>query len=541
MAYDYKRQPYVTPPGITASEPRHPVAIIGAGPVGLAMAIDLALHGVACVVLDDNDVVSIGSRGLCWAKRTLEIYDRLGVGQRITDKGVTWQVGRQFHGEAELFNFDLLPEPGHKMPAFVNLQQYYVEDYLIDRARDFPDLIDLRFKNTVTGHQDQGDHVRLRIDTPDGPYEIDAHYLLACDGAKSPTRARMGLGFDGQSFEEQFLIADIEMHASPFGDTDVPERWFWFDPAFHPGKSALLHMQPDNIYRIDLQLAAGADPKAEAQPDRVMPRIKAMLGDKDFRLDWVSVYSFRCARLERFVHDRVIFVGDSAHVVSPFGARGGNGGIQDVDNLGWKLAAILNGDAPMALLESYDSERGHAADENILNSARATNFMTPKSPAEAEFRAETLRLARCEHFARKLLNSGRLSLPASYAGMALQTPSDAPVPPGAACPDAPLKDGDNNPVWLIDLLRGFTLLGLGNVSLPTVEGITRIGIDQTGDYPCFADPDGLASARYGCDRAYLIRPDGHVCASFTAPTRAGIAAARDRALGQHITESESAA
>ena len=191
------------------------MAIIGAGPVGLAMAIDLALHGVACVVLDDNDVVSIGSRGLCWAKRTLEIYDRLGVGQRITDKGVTWQVGRQFHGEAELFNFDLLPEPGHKMPAFVNLQQYYVEDYLIDRARDFPDLIDLRFKNTVTGHQDQGDHVRLRIDTPDGPYEIDAHYLLACDGAKSPTRARMGLGFDGQSFEEQFLIADFEMHPSP--------------------------------------------------------------------------------------------------------------------------------------------------------------------------------------------------------------------------------------------------------------------------------------------------------------------------------------
>ena len=308
------------------------------------MAIDLALRGVASVVLDDNDVVSIGSRAICWAKRTLEIFDRLGVGERMVEKGVTWKVGRLFHGDREVYNFDLLPEGGHKMPAFINLQQYYVEQFLVERARDFPELIDLRFKNRLAGVAKLADGAVVSVETPDGAYRLEADYLLACDGAKSPVRSALGLEFAGQLFEERFLIADIELKA------DLPsERWFWFEPSFHAGQSALLHKQPDNIYRIDLQLGWDADPEIEKRPENVIPRIERVLGRSDFEIDWVSVYAFQCRRLERFVHDRVIFVGDSAHVVSPFGARGGNGGIQDVDNLGWKLAAVLDGQAPQAL------------------------------------------------------------------------------------------------------------------------------------------------------------------------------------------------
>lgn len=251
--YDYQPFDYIRPAGLDGPEPRWPVAIVGAGPIGLAMAVDLALHGIRSVVLDDNNVVSIGSRAICWAKRTLEIFDRLGVGERMLDKGVTWKVGRLFHGDKEVYSFDLLPEEGHKYPAFINLQQYYVEQYLVERAREFPDLIELRFKNKVVDHIDKGDHTILNIETPDGPYTLEADYMLACDGAGSPTRKRMGLPFEGQTFEEHFLIADIEMEQSPF-ETDAPERWFWFEPTFHAGQSALLHKQPDNIYRIDLQL-----------------------------------------------------------------------------------------------------------------------------------------------------------------------------------------------------------------------------------------------------------------------------------------------
>ncbi|MEH6724873.1 MAG: FAD-dependent monooxygenase, partial [Hyphomicrobiales bacterium] len=359
MVYSYKTQPYTPPRALTEGEPRHQVAIVGAGPIGLAMAIDLAQRGVPSVILAQGNSVSVGSRAICWAKRTLEIFDRLGVGDRMLAKGVTWKIGRLFHGNTEVYNFDLLPEAGYKMPAFINLQQYYVEEYLIDRIADFPDLIDLRWQNEVVDHADKGDHVALSINTPDGFYQTEADYYLACDGARSPTRKRMGLRFAGETFEERFLIADVHMPKSPFGDGQA-ERWFWFKPPFHPGQSALLHKQPDDIYRIDLQLGFDADPELEKHPDRVIPRIRQMVGDLPFELDWVSVYTFTCARLERFIHGRVIFVGDSAHIVSPFGARGGNGGIQDVDNLGWKLSAILQHRANANLLESYNEERRFA-------------------------------------------------------------------------------------------------------------------------------------------------------------------------------------
>lgn len=523
MAYDYAPFPYHRPQGLDGPEPRWPVAIVGAGPIGLAMAIDLAQRGVRSVVLDDNNVVSVGSRAICWSKRTLEIFDRLGVGERMLEKGVTWKVGRLFHGPDEVYSFDLLPEAGHKYPAFINLQQYYVEQYLIERAQEFPDHIDLRFLNKVVAHRDRGDHVEIDVETPDGPYSLEADYYIAAEGAKSPSRERMGLRFEGQTFEEHFLIVDVELKQSPF-KSDTPERWFWFAPPFHKGQSALLHKQPDNIYRIDLQLGPETDPEEEATEEKVLPRIKAIVGDTPFRLDWMSVYKFRCARLDRFVHGRVLFVGDSAHVVSPFGARGGNGGIQDVDNLGWKLTAVLSGEADEALLESYNMERCHGSDENILNSSRATNFMTPKSSVEALFRDEVLRLAARHPFARRLINSGRLSTPCSLGGLPLQTGEDPLV--GRPLPDAPVRLNGRDS-WLISVAQGrFLLITLGAATAPDIPGIDRIHIGPD------EDREGFVRARLGWDRAVLLRPDGHVCAVFAEADRDAVIAARDRATGK---------
>ena len=530
--------PFVRPPELDGGAGRRwPVAIVGAGPVGLAAAIDLALHGVASVVLDESNVVSTGSRAICWSKRTLEIFDRLGIGDRVVAKGVTWKVGRLFHREREVYAFDLLPEPGHKRPAFVNLQQYYVEEYLVDRARDFADLIDLRFMSRVTGVGQDDDHAWADVETPEGTYRLAADYLLACDGVRSTVRRGLGLDFVGRAFEERFLITDVEMAA------DFPsERWFWFEPPFHDGQSALLHKQPDNIYRIDLQLGPDADPEVERQPERVIPRIKAMVGDRAFEIDWISVYSFQCRRLERFVHGRVLFAGDSAHIVSPFGARGGNGGIQDVDNLCWKLASVVKGEAPRALVASYDAERVHGADENILNSARATSFMTPKSRTERLFRDEVLALAATHPFARQLVNSGRLSRPCSLAGFALGTADTAEIGgamvPGAPCLDAPIRhidmrDGEGGDGWLLDHLGGeFFALGFGG--LPAMpDGVRRLIVGAAGGID---DPQGLIAARYGAAPGvvYLIRPDQHVAARFREPSAAAIADALHRAKGNDV-------
>ncbi len=495
MAYDYKPFPFVAPPGLTAAEPQHPVVIVGAGPIGLAAALELANYNIASVVVDDNNVVSVGSRAICWSKRSLEILDRIGVGEKCAEKGVTWKVGRTFHGAREVFNFDLLPESGHKMPAFVNLQQYYIEEYLAAKCLEHP-MIDVRFKNKVVSVSQSDEVATLGIDTPEGSYELSADYVLACDGAKSPVRNMMGLDFVGELFEERFLIADIEMQG------DFPsERWFWFEPEFHYGQSALLHKQPDNIYRIDLQLGWDADPDKENTPEVIIPRIEKVVGHSDFRLDWHSIYTFQCRRLEKFVHDRVIFLGDSAHIVSPFGARGGNGGLQDVDALCWRLAAVLEGSSPSSLLQRYNDERIHGADENLLNSSRTTRFMSPSEGAERWFRDAVLALSEKADFARPMANSGRLSVPCRYQ---IDAPDNEKMPefssPGSVAPDAPLGND-----WLLDQLGMQHKLVCINSKPPDGYKGVAIELEETPE---------LRSRYLGDSKqaTYLVRPDQIVAA-----------------------------
>jgi len=485
-----------------ATPAEYPVVIIGAGPVGLTLAIDLKLRGVECVLLDDQDRIGEGSRAICFAKRTLEIWDRLGCAAPMLEKGVRWNIGQVFQGEDLLYQFDLLPEPGHKMPAFINLQQYYAEEFLVDRAQTLG--VDLRWLNRVSGVQTGDQGARLRIETPDGAYSLDARFVIACDGARSPTRSLLGLDFMGEQFEDQFLIADVRMTAA------FPvERWFWFDPPFHSGQSCLLHKQPDDIWRIDLQLSPDADAEHERRPDVVRPRIERMLGHRDFELEWISVYRFQCRRLESFVHGSIIFAGDAAHQVSPFGARGANSGVQDADNLGWKLAAALQGKA--GLIESYNQERSEAADENILNSTRATDFIAPRQKAEARFRNAALALARQTEFGKRFVNSGRLSTPTAYYDSSLSTPDDGawlvgPLP-GAPIPDAPLGDG-----YLSERLgHGFALLCRPDTkAAPAIAGLPLIEATE-GDETLIQRFD-LASGS-----AYLIRPDRHVAARFRSP------------------------
>lgn len=504
---------------------RHPVVIVGAGPVGLTAALDLGLRGQPVVLLDDNDSVSHGSRAICFAKRTLEIANRLGAGQAVLDKGVVWQKGRVFRDRDEIYAFDLLPEDGHRCPAFINLQQPYFESFLVDAislANASGAQIGLRGKNCVTAIKAGEDVARLTVDTPDGPYEIDTDYVIACDGAKSPLRDMMGLGFEGRVFEDNFLIADVHMTA------DFPtERWFWFDPWFKSGSSALLHKQPDDIWRIDFQLGRDIDREKELKPENIRARVDAMLGpDVDYDLDWCSIYTFQCRRMEKFRHGRVIFAGDSAHQVSPFGARGANSGVQDADNLAWKLDMVLRGLAPDQLLDTYDEERATAADENILNSTRSTDFLTPKSPVSRVFRDAVLGLAQNHAFARPLVNSGRLSVPCVYDGSALNSVDamDGPARsrPGAACADEPFGDG-----FLLDKLgEGFAVLAI-NTTVPDVAGITAVTVD--------AAPDSDIAKRYlgtAIQGVYLIRPDQHIAARWSVADAKMITDALDRAMGR---------
>lgn len=541
---------------------RHfPVIIVGAGPVGLTMALELSMRAIPCVVLDEDDTVSVGSRAICYAKRALEIWDRLESADVMLAKGVTWNLGRVYFGDdpEPVYSFNLLPEEGHKFPAFINLQQYYSEEFLIDTLHRDHDT-ELRWKSQVTAVENRTDGVTVTVKTPDGAYQLDCDYLIAADGSRSPIRHMLGLEFEGEIFKDHFLIADIKMHQN------LPvERRFWFDPPFNRGQSALIHKQPDDVWRLDFQLGWNIDRDKEVRPENVTPRIKAMLGDDvKFEYEWVSIYTFQCRRLDRFVHDRVIFIGDSAHLVSPFGARGANSGVQDVDNLGWKLQLVMAGKAPAELLESYNDERVFAARENILNSTRSTDFITPKSDISRTFRDAVLTLSKTCDFARSFVNSGRLSVPSVLSQSTLVSPdSDSfqcRLAPGAPASDAPIGV-DGGDAWLLTYLArqnggkarkgtGFTLLYFAGDEAVPAQALATL---QSGDVPVAAfvvadrplavdrppvivDAKGFMRLRYDGrpGTTYLLRPDHHVAARWRQFDSVAVARAVRRSLG--ITE-----
>jgi 3-(3-hydroxy-phenyl)propionate hydroxylase len=248
----------------------------------------------------------------------------------------------------------------------------------------------------------------------------------------------------------------------------------------------------------------------------------------------------------------VLFAGDAAHGVSPFGARGANSGVQDADNIAWKLRFVVEGRAPDRLLDTYDEERIDAADENIVNSTRSTDFITPKSEISRTFRDAVLGLAREHPFARRLVNSGRLSVPATLAASRLNTPDvdafGSTMVPGAAALDAPVTIG-GRPGWLLDHLGSdFTLLcfaddeGRCAAAVAALDAALPLRIvivaDDQGSMPhtggettVVFDSEGKIAARYDASvgSAYLLRPDQHVCARWRAWTAGDVRAALARA------------
>lgn len=557
-AYVNPIYPYKSPADLMSTPPlRKPLIVIGAGPVGLAAAIDARLQGLEVLVLDDDKTVSVGSRAVCYAKRSLEILDRLGIAEQACNMGVSWNIGRTFLEEDEVYQFNLVPDAGHKRPGMINLQQYHVEEMLIARALELG--ADIRWQHKVTAVTRHDDHATLTVETPDGTFDIEADWLVVADGARSPIRRHLGLDIEGRVFQDRFLIADVIMKA------DYPaERWFWFDPPFHPNQSVLLHKQSNNVWRIDFQLGWDADPEEEKKPEKVIPRLQAMLGDdRPFELEWVSIYTFQCRRMTDFRHGRVLFVGDAAHQVSPFGARGANSGFQDADDLMWKLGLVIKGQASEKLLDTYAHDRQFAADENIMNSTRSTDFITPKSRTSKTFRNQVLALAKHYPFARKLVNSGRLSMPSFLTESVLNTPDtdafEGQMVPGAPMDDAPVQVNGQD-AWLLDQVgKGFQVLlfvdavpspevlaqiaSCGSAPLranaqpvqatPLIVATTPLNIP---DVKVIVDSQGLVAKRYDArpGTTYLLRPDQHVVARWRTLDTHAVQAALARATGLNI-------
>ncbi|MCW5683848.1 MAG: FAD-dependent monooxygenase [Pseudolabrys sp.] len=517
LYFDYVHHAFQRAPELDGKSRLYPVIIAGAGPVGMTVALDLARRGIEVVLLEEDDTVNRGSRAVGIARRSLEIFERAGAGSGIFETGVSWKGGQSYYRDSLVLDFVVQQADNLKHPPMVSIAQCNVEQYLYDALQNHPKA-SIRWSSKVVSARQDGNEVIATVATPHGDYDMRGAWLVACDGGRSAIRKALGKELKGSSYEGRYLIVDIQMKSSqPSG------RRVWFAPPEFPGSTIIMHKQPFDIWRIDYQLGPDDDLDEEVQPRRVRERVDRFLKSigetADWAIDWISPYRALSLSLDSYREGRVLFAGDAAHLVPIFGARGMNGGVDDANNLAWKLAYVVSGWCDDALLDSYSSERVDAAHQNMAFAEKSTRFMTPPTFGHAVLQEAILSLAVKEPFIRDLINPRQVTELRMTAGPLRFDDADdirfagGPLP-GAVCPNLPLcTDGPGDHLQG-RLGRDFTLLLFHKTDTAAAQdmralvqsmkipfGFDVVQIRDAGLYAAFDAQDGTA---------YLIRPDGHV-------------------------------
>ncbi|MER5891526.1 FAD-dependent monooxygenase [Streptomyces sp. NPDC001876] len=541
-----------------------PVGIVGAGPVGMTLAARLASFGIPSVLFErDPELRKQGSKACLIQGDVLETLDKFGCAETIGAEGVTWTTARTYVRGKEIRAAEYTRRIGYG--PFVNISQFRIEQLLLEKAEADP-LCEVRWAHEVTGVEQDGDAVTVSADTPDGPRDYRCQYVIACDGVRSPVRKLTGVEWTGYSHRDRFLITDLKVKL-PL----AKERHFHYDPPFNPGRQLVMHPQPNDIWRIDWQLAPETDIEAERADGRFDKRVRAVIGDVDYEIDWLSTYRFHQRVVEKFRLGRIFFAGDSAHSLPPYGSRGMNSGIQDADNLAWKLALVMQGKAEDSLLDTYHDERYAAARENLAVTEATIKFMVPPNLVRRLARKVLLSLSQPFQGARDKVNSGRMAEPHTYVDSPVIQSAELHPLLGAFAPDARITAPGAARIRQL-YGAGFTVLhfaqdrgaarAFAERALADTRGLDtnlvvvlregELAVPTAG--PAADMPDGVTVLR---DRdsvlreAYLapegtcliVRPDGHIgaladttrpelfaaalarCAAATAPARERVAAA----------------
>lgn len=529
---------------MTAADAPLPVVVVGAGPVGMAVALGLASRGVPVTVLEAATQASFGSRAICISRHSLEVADRLGFGEELTQLALPWVGGRSFYRDVEVLRFLMPNEPHAVRGPMVNVSQSEIEQIMVDALIAHP-LVTLHWGAGVVGCTRTGDQVDLEVATVAGARHLRARWVVAADGGRSRMRELTGLRLQGTSYEGRYVIADIHWQA------DLPtERMVWFDPPSNPGSTVIMHRQPNDIWRIDYQLDPTEDAEAETREDRIRARIARHLewlqNDRPWTLEWHGFYKARALALDSFVHDGVLFAGDAAHLVPIFGVRGLNSGMEDAETLAWMLSAVVNDAADPALLEAYSAERHHAWEQNVANAGKSTLIMSPGSHGHRTTRDALLALATVRPEFSHLIDPRQ-----SSATHARPSPLTLPAAPGTRglLPGDPVEDRrvrlvDGKETSLNEIrgpgwaLFGFDTDPAGGAAADRLRRALadalpweQVTLALAGDEAwsplsvALADDDarGLADAwGAGPGEVFVVRPDGLLLARGTADDLAGL-------------------
>jgi 3-(3-hydroxy-phenyl)propionate hydroxylase len=554
--FRYDVHPFRRPPELDGRPMHHRVVVVGAGPVGLLTALELAHFGVPSVIVESEAQISHGSRAIVLTRKSVEILQQAGLVQPFIEKGLPWQYGRSFYRGREVYRMVMPHDADDRFLPGLNIQQQYIEQFLVEAIAVSP-LIELRWQTACTGLRQDDDHVTVHLDTPAGAYELHADWCVAADGGRSTVRRVMGLRLEGAAYRGNFVIADI------LAPIDLPtERLCYFDPAWNPGNNVLVHRQPDSVWRLDFRLPDDETAEQALEPHLLGRRIEAilkMIGQPvQWQLDWATVYSASTKTLADYRVGRVLFAGDAAHLLPIFGVRGANTGFQDADNLGWKLAALVNGWGDASLLDSYSTERVTAAREICAEGGRSTRFMTPPTAGYRLMRDATLSFSLSQDFAKDFMH-WRTSRPHVYARSLLNALDDdnamlaGGFANGEPARNVRLDEGD----YLFDHLRsGFHILlfpagarvdaaerevlALGGRRTGAPVDTVLIGATHQAGSMCLADPAGRAARKYAATggAVYLLRPDLHICGRWQRADAQRVAGAIRRALAPGPARSE---
>lgn len=517
--------------------------VVGAGPVGLTMAVELLRHGLSCRIIDKAPAPSDKSKALVVWSRTLELLHQTGTADNFLAAGMKAKGARVFGEGKELVHLNLegIASP---YPFPLMIPQSETERLLGEHLHRLGVTVERRVE--LIDFQASADGIAASLKHPDGREEnLRTSWLLGCDGAHSTVRQLLGFEFSGEGEPNDWILADVHVQGLPAAD----ELFIYWH------HSGILAFFPIGAGRYRMIADLGTAQGSGHPPDPTLEQVQAVINARGptnvlvSEPNWLAGFRIHERKVAEYRRGRAFLAGDAAHIHSPAGGQGMNTGMQDAFNLAWKLALVHAGRAKDSLLDSYSSERSAVGDMVLRNAGTLTRVATLRNPVSQFIRNHTASILGSFHFVQERMKNTLAELDINYRTSPLSGEQgraarglfgSGGVPAGNRLPDVPLRDPRaGTDVQLFDLLKGnrFALFLLpGELAPDAVKTVCEAGAHLERFYPeiidvhlvlsaaqppaelpwkgsILLDPERRMHEQHGVKETtlVLVRPDGYIC------------------------------